>query len=70
MTEIICLKAKAYFYKVEDEEGETKKLKGISRATLKKQIHFENALKVLNSQENHNIIKIMLLEIKNSKPTQ
>ena len=49
MTEIICLKAKAYFYKVENEEEEVKKLKGVSRATLKKQIHFENALDVLNN---------------------
>ena len=33
MTEIICLKAKAYFYKVENEEEEVKKLKGVSRAS-------------------------------------
>ena len=35
MREIICLKSKAYFMKV--EEKEFKKLKGISKATVKHQ---------------------------------
>ena len=40
--EIICLRAKAYIIKVNNKEEDHKRLKGISKATVKNQIHFED----------------------------